>query len=384
MSQGEATKQKGGKGKKLMLVRYGRLGYLGWFEHNLNRMPKRYSQVVIKTKRGLEIGELVGPFSYRGGDFKSSGKQVAEYFSNSPHRDYPMTEGGTFVRFATPDDLMEEEHLKASAQEELKCCERFAKEMELGMKVIDAEHLFGGERIVIYFTSDGRVDFRELVRRLAREYQTRIELRQVGSRDGARLISDFESCGQECCCRRFLKILAPVSMRMAKLQKATLDPSKISGHCGRLKCCLRYEDETYKDLKERLPKKNALVKTPTGTGRVIEVQVLTQLIVVQDDEGKREAFGIEDIEIIDDTEGVEETDVLEVDEETEKAIKELEEADMKEVGTVEKDSGGEVAGKSDKDIQNQDRGGNKRRRGKRWWGKKPGNKDGNQHQPKEE
>jgi cell fate regulator YaaT (PSP1 superfamily) len=193
---------------------------------------------------------------------------------------------------------MEETHLEASAREEGKCCERFIKEMDLPMKVVDSEHIFGGERIVIYFSSNGRVDFRELVRRMAREYQTRIELRQIGSRDEAKLISDYESCGQECCCRRFLKILEPVNMRMAKLQKATLDPSKISGHCGRLKCCLRYEDDTYRDLKERLPKKNALVKTPRGEGKVVGMQILTQLVVVQDERGDREAFPVEEIQII--------------------------------------------------------------------------------------
>jgi cell fate regulator YaaT (PSP1 superfamily) len=139
---------------------------------------------------------------------------------------------------------------------------KFVRDMNLPMKIVEAEHLFGGERIVVYFSSGGRVDFRDLVRRLAKEYQTRIELRQVGSRDEARLISDFESCGQECCCRRFLKILDPVNMRMAKLQKATLDPSKISGHCGRLKCCLRYEDEIYKILKEQMPRKNSWSRRP--------------------------------------------------------------------------------------------------------------------------
>ena len=123
------------------------------------------------------------------------------------------------------------------------------------MKIVDAEHIFGGERIVFYFMAEGRVDFRELVRKLAQEYQTRIEMRQIGSRDEAKLLGDVESCGQECCCLQFLQLLKPVNMRMAKMQKATLDPSKISGYCGRLKCCLRYEDETYMDLKKSLPRK---------------------------------------------------------------------------------------------------------------------------------
>ncbi|MBN1124656.1 MAG: hypothetical protein JXA82_06590 [Sedimentisphaerales bacterium] len=297
MTQGEAPKPKQ-KNKKLMLVRFGKMGLLGWFEHNESTIPRIRSRVIIKTQRGLEIGDIVGEFNYRGGQFRSTVEQVEEYYPNRG-KDFPLTEGGTFVRFATDEDLNEEKHLEASAQEEALTCQKFIREMDLPMKVIDAEHLFGGERIVIYFSSNGRVDFRELVRRLAREYQTRIELRQIGSRDEARLISDFESCGQECCCRRFLKVLEPVNMRMAKLQKATLDPSKISGHCGRLKCCLRYEDETYKDLRNRLPKKNSWVRTPSGDGRVVDTQVLTQLVMVQLGDSTHEAFPLEQIERID-------------------------------------------------------------------------------------
>lgn len=291
-----------------MLVRYGKMGYLGWFEHKEDYVPKTQSRVVIKTNRGLELGELVGQFNYRGGHFKSSPEQVKEYFGKA-QKDYPLAEGGTFVRFATAEDLMEEKHLDVSAKEEMQCCDRFVKEMELPMKIIDAEHVFGGERIVIYFTSSGRVDFRELVKRLAREYQTRIELRQIGARDEARIISDYESCGLPCCCRQFLKILEPVNMRMAKLQKATLDPSKISGHCGRLKCCLRYEDATYKELKKRLPKKNATVRTSKGVGKVVDMQILTQLVVVQDERGEKKAFGVDEVEVISDNDQLDEATV---------------------------------------------------------------------------
>lgn len=296
MAQDE-TKHKPQKHKKLMLVRYGRMGYLGWFEHKESYIPKTQSRVVIKTDRGLELGELVGQFHYRDGHFKSTPEQVREYYGKT-QKDYPLTDGGTFVRFATAEDVMEEKHLDASAREEMQCCKRFVKEMELPMKIVDAEHVFGGERIVIYFTSSGRVDFRELVKHLAREYQTRIELRQIGARDEARIISDYESCGLPCCCRQFLKILEPVNMRMAKLQKATLDPSKISGHCGRLKCCLRYEDATYKELRKKLPKKNAMVRTSGGVGKVVDMQILTQLVIVQDKTGERKAFKVDEIEII--------------------------------------------------------------------------------------
>ena len=166
------------------------------------------------------------------------------------------------------------------------------------MKIVDAENIFGGERIIFYFMADGRVDFRELVKKLANEYQSRIEMRQVGSRDEAKLLGDVESCGQQCCCQLFLKALKPVNMRMAKMQKATLDPSKISGYCGRLKCCLRYEDQTYTELKKRLPRKNARVKTPHGEGKVVDTQILTQLVIVEDENGTKTAVGVEQVEIL--------------------------------------------------------------------------------------
>jgi cell fate regulator YaaT (PSP1 superfamily) len=149
------------------------------------------------------------------------------------------------------------------------------------MKIVDAEHILGGERVIFYFMSEGRVDFRDLVKTLSHEFQTRIEMRQIGARDEARLLGDVESCGQVVCCKQFLKYLKPVNMRMAKMQKATLDPAKISGYCGRLKCCLRYEDSTYGELKKKLPRKNTRVQLEDCEGRVIDGQILTQLILVE-------------------------------------------------------------------------------------------------------
>jgi len=180
----------------------------------------------------------------------------------------------------------------------MECCRNFVKKMGLPMKIVDVEHVFGGERIIFYFMSDGRVDFRELVKKVAQEYQTRIEMRQIGSRDEAKLLGDVESCGQQCCCQRFLKLLKPVNMRMAKMQKATLDPAKISGYCGRLKCCLRYEDDTFTDLKKRLPKKNTRVKTKQGQGKVVDAQILTQLVLIEYQSGERATAHVDEIEII--------------------------------------------------------------------------------------
>jgi hypothetical protein len=153
------------------------------------------------------------------------------------------------------------------------------------MQIVGAEHVFGGERIIFYFMAEDRIDFRELVRVLAREFQTRIEMRQVGARDEARLLADYETCGRECCCKNFLKTLKPVGMQMAKLQKATLDPSKVSGRCGRLKCCLRYEHETYAEMNKRLPRMGRRVRTASEEGTVIDRQILTQLLRLRKDDG---------------------------------------------------------------------------------------------------
>jgi cell fate regulator YaaT (PSP1 superfamily) len=123
-------------------------------------------------------------------------------------------------------------------------------------------------------------------------------MRQIGSRDEAKILGDVESCGQQCCCQRFLKLLKPVNMRMAKMQKATLDPSKISGYCGRLKCCLRYEDKTYTELKKRLPKKNTKVKTKYGEGKVVDTHILTQLVMVEVKDGQKVAVPLEELKVI--------------------------------------------------------------------------------------
>ena len=281
-----------------MLVRYSRMNALGLFEHHENQIPKLPARVVVKTDRGLELGQLVGQLCpYKAGQFKLSQNQIKKYFDDSDI-DLSFEKTGRFIRYATADDISEERHLQKIVDEELQCCRRSIKELDLKMKIVDAEHIFGGERIIFYFMSDGRVDFRELVKKIAQEHQTRIEMRQIGSRDEAKLLGDVESCGQECCCRRFLKVLKPVNMRMAKMQKATLDPSKISGYCGRLKCCLRYEDKTYCELKKCLPKKETRVKTKHGEGKVVDTQILTQLVMVERDDGTKIAVPIEELEVI--------------------------------------------------------------------------------------
>jgi cell fate regulator YaaT (PSP1 superfamily) len=298
MTEETPAKAKPAKSRKFLLVRYGRMNNLGLFEHNESQVPKRATRVVVKTEKGLELGYLVGPAnSYKEGRFRLSEEQICGYYVNS-EISFNSEPAGKVVRFATPDDVSEEQHLRMITGEEIESCERAAKELGLRMKIIDAEHIFGGERIIFYFMAEGRVDFRELVRRLAQEYQTRIEMRQIGSRDEAKLLGDVESCGRECCCLQFLQLLKPVNMRMAKMQKATLDPSKISGYCGRLKCCLRYEDQTYTDLKQSLPKRGALVQTEKGEAKVLDTQILTQLVVVEYENGDRASFSVDEIAVL--------------------------------------------------------------------------------------
>ena len=283
-----------GRRQRTMLVRYGKMNIIGHFSHNEREIPAGVTHVIIGTDRGLEIGEIISPSCHPKGTCMLSKEVIDEYCQKSGP-DYPLTRLGKVLRFANEQDLRERYHMELGVVNEMSFCQQLIEEFKLEMTLVDAEHLFGGERIIFYFMSEGRIDFRELVKRLAQQYQTRIEMRQVGARDEARLIADFETCGRECCCRNFLKILQPVNMRMAKLQKATLDPSKISGRCGRLKCCLRYEDQVYSELNRKLPRRNSCVLTDSGAGVVIEAHVLTQLVKVRLVEGRIIAVNVDEI-----------------------------------------------------------------------------------------
>ena len=149
-------------------------------------------------------------------------------------------------------------------------------ERHLGMQLVDVEHLLGGERLIFYYLAEQRVDFRDLVKALAKRYKTRIEMRQIGVRDEAKLLADYGDCGKPVCCNTHLREMPPVSMKMAKIQKATLDPAKISGRCGRLKCCLRYEYDTYEEYRRDLPKVGTMVMTRIGQGKVIAQEILRE------------------------------------------------------------------------------------------------------------
>ncbi|HUT58823.1 MAG TPA: regulatory iron-sulfur-containing complex subunit RicT [Phycisphaerae bacterium] len=263
-----------------VIVRHGLMRNVGQFRHSLKQTPEPGAKVVVRTDRGVELGEVVIAVDNE----PSLGTITPEHlgrFLESCGSQYPLRTDGSVLRMANSQDLIDHRHLHSSASEATAYSRKQIREIGLNMRLVTVEHLLGGERIVFYFTAEQRVDFRELVRRLAGQYRTRIEMRQVGARDEARIIADYERCGLRCCCQAFLKELQPVSMRMAKTQKATLDPSKISGRCGRLMCCLRYEDVCYEELRKKLPKKNTWVRTEDLVGRVIETQILTQLVRLQ-------------------------------------------------------------------------------------------------------
>ncbi len=208
---------------------------------------------------------------------------------------YSFHRGGKLLRVANTQDLADAKTVEEHRAEQLSYCREQIRALSLKMRLVTAETLLGGERMVFYFTSEDRVDFRDLVKQLTTRFRTRVELRQVGARDEARLVGDYERCGRRCCCQAFVKDLLPVSMRMAKLQKATLDPSKISGRCSRLMCCLRYEDESYRELKKNLPNKSMWVRTETMIGKVLDSQVLCQLVKLRLPDGTIETVGVEEI-----------------------------------------------------------------------------------------
>jgi cell fate regulator YaaT (PSP1 superfamily) len=265
------------------------------------RRPKNITlsagmKVIVRTERGIELGRVVLGYCEGSGDRGISRQRWQDYLCGCGVEE-PISRNGQIIRVATTQDLSDQRHLDEAVGEKLAVCRKIIGQMSLKMKPVAVEHLFGGDRIIFYFKSEKRVDFRRLVRRLAKEYQTRIEMRQVGVRDEAKLLADYERCGRACCCRAFLKMLAPVNMRMAKVQKATLDPAKISGRCSRLMCCLRYENSNYDQLRKNLPPRNTLVETPEGPAVVVDRQILTQLVVVRLADSRRIAYPLSEITI---------------------------------------------------------------------------------------
>jgi len=275
-------------------VRWGYMKNVGEFTRQPDMKFTCGAKVVIQTERGIEMGEQLS-LSCNGCSNSVDRDQIRRYIENSG-REYFRLGAGRILREATAQDLMECEHIQQESFATRRFCQEHARSLGLEMKVVECEHLFGGERMIYYFTAETRVDFRQLVRELAEEYHTRIEMRQVGARDEARLVADYETCGRECCCKNFLKTFRPVTMRMAKLQKATLEKSKVSGRCGRLKCCLRYEHVSYQELDRLLPRVGASIRTKQGEeGVIVARQILTQLLQIEQPNGSKLTVMAEDL-----------------------------------------------------------------------------------------
>ncbi len=281
------------QGPPVRIVRYGAMNWVGDFSQRPSLDLSCSAKVVVQTERGIELGEYLGPCG--GCPAPNAYRAQMDLYVRNSGPEFCQNRAGRILRLANEQDIREQAHLNAHVVEDVQYCAEGATRLGLDMKVITAEHLLGGERIVFYFRSEGRIDFRQLVRDLAQRYRTRIEMRQVGARDEARLVADFEICGRECCCKSFLKKLRPVNMKMAKLQKSTLDPTKVSGRCGRLRCCLRYEHVGYEELAERLPRIGSRVATDFGPATVLDRQVLTQLLSVRLDDDRVMAIPLEEI-----------------------------------------------------------------------------------------
>ncbi len=265
------------------LVRYGTMRFQGIFTWNNSQQGLLHGDyVILRTDRGLEIGQVLSEMN------EAANEHVTE---ESPR--------GGIVRLMTADDANEYHRIHQHEAEEFGICLQCIAKLGLPMHLVDIEHIFGGERIIVYYLADGRVDFRELVKMLAGEFQIRIEMRQIGVRDEAKLLADFGDCGKEVCCNTYLTIMPPVSMKMAKVQKATLDPSKISGRCGRLKCCLRYEYPVYEEILKEMPPVGARVKCADGTlGKVIGQEILARQVLVETDDNVRRLMAMTEVTML--------------------------------------------------------------------------------------
>ena len=246
---------------KVIGVRFRTAGKIYFFSPGKFEV-KRGDQVIVETARGVEFGNVVmGP------------KEVKDEEITQPLK--------TVIRLATEDDRRVEEKNRKKEKEAFQICLEKIHKHGLEMKLIDAEYTFDNNKVLFYFTADGRIDFRELVKDLAAVFRTRIELRQIGVRDETKIRGGFGICGRELCCHTYLSEFAPVSIKMAKEQNLSLNPTKISGVCGRLMCCLTNEEETYEELNNNLPSAGEAVTTPEGLkGEVQSLSVLRQLVRV--------------------------------------------------------------------------------------------------------
>ncbi|KPK38673.1 MAG: stage 0 sporulation protein [Omnitrophica WOR_2 bacterium SM23_29] len=230
--------------------------------------PKIGEFVIVEADRGLDYGEVI-----------SEPEMITDIVLEEPLR--------KILRIATKADLEQIKKNREKTKEAFTTCQKKIQEHALKMKLIEAEYSFDRTKLIFYFTAEGRIDFRELVKDLARIFKARIELKQIGVRDEARLLGGFGPCGKELCCATFLNDFEPVTIRMAKEQNLPLNPAKISGVCGRLMCCLGYEHKLYVELLKGLPKEGERIEVEGGAGKVVNVNALKRSVTVDVGEGRQ-------------------------------------------------------------------------------------------------
>ncbi len=265
---------------KVIGVRFRRAGKVYYFTPGRHTL-RRDDHVIVETAKGVELGQVVLPPT-----------EIDEEKLTSPVKG--------IVRIATEKDIKEEEGNRNKEREAYDICLEKIENHKLEMKLIEAEYTFDRNKLLFYFTADGRIDFRELVKDLASVFRTRIELRQIGVRDETKILGGMGICGRILCCNSYLSEFAPVSIKMAKEQNLSLNPTKISGVCGRLMCCLKNEEEAYEYLNRKLPNIGSQVKTPEGlVGEVISIAVLKQrikvVVTLEKDEKEVREYGVEEL-----------------------------------------------------------------------------------------
>ena len=296
--------------KRIIGVRFKRLGKIYFFDPKWLEV-KKGEKVVVETTQGEEIAEVVVP-----------NRMIEEEKLTSPLK--------KVLRLASSRDLKHAEECRKKEKEAFELCNKKIKEHKLDMTLTDVEYKFDNSKILFYFTADGRVDFRDLVKDLAAVYKTRIELRQIGVRDEVKRIGGNGVCGRELCCCSFLRDFETVSIKMAKEQNISLNPSKISGNCGRLMCCLKYEQEVYEDKLKKLPNIGSIVKTPDGQGEVEGIEPLKEIVKVKIKDGeiyKFKRYEIKDIKVI---KGVTKEHTDSEEKEYRKELRELEKLEKKD------------------------------------------------------
>lgn len=260
---------------QVALIQFNKLGKKYHFD--TNRLPiKKGDSVVVETIRGIEMGFVVSDLL-----------EIEDKDLVSPLK--------PILRVATQEDLHMYEENIIHEQRVMEKTSQLVRLNNLEMKLLNCEFTLDRSKLIIYFNAEGRIDFRELVKDLATEFHLRIELRQVGARDGAKVLGGIGPCGYLTCCTTFLGEFQPVSIKMAKNQNLSLNPSNISGLCGKLLCCINYEDEAYKQYRKEMPKKDSFVTTADGRGKVSQVNFLTQIVKIDFDNGGSDYFHVSDV-----------------------------------------------------------------------------------------